>query len=203
MSNHKARLSNEFQQDIAWWIKALLVYPGKSVFYKPPVHFVQFDACNQGSGMIFNQDWCYVDWQIDMPQVNSLHINCKEAISAEMAARRWAHLWANSKVVFCTDNMTARACIAKGTTKNPQLLEWMKELHLYSVLYNFDIEAVWLPGSCNVIPDAISIFRYPNLRGWFLSLLDIPRTDSVSMYCRLCCHMSNKAFVSIFGSAGS
>ena len=28
MSNHKARLSNEFQQDIAWWIQALLVYPG-------------------------------------------------------------------------------------------------------------------------------------------------------------------------------
>ena len=84
--------------------------------------------------------------------------------------------------------MTARACIAKGTTKNPELLKWMKELHLYSVLYNFDIEAVWLPGSCNVIPDAISRFRSPNLRGWFLSLLDIPRRDSVSMYCSMCCH---------------
>ena len=92
------------------------------MFYKPPVHFVQFDACNQGSGMIFNQDWCYVDWQIDMPQVNSLHINCKEAISAVMAARRWAHLWANSKVVFCTDNMTARACIAKHWGEGDRVL---------------------------------------------------------------------------------
>ena len=54
--------------------------------------------------------------------------------------------------------------VPESEVSNNELLEWMKELHLYSVLYNFDIKAVWLPGSCNVIPDAISRFRYPNLR---------------------------------------
>ncbi len=198
MSRHKARLSREFQQDIDWWLQALSIYPGKSVFYKPPIHIVEFDACSQGAGVVYDRDWCYVDWATDIPSVNNMHINCKEAISAVIAARRWAHLWENSKVVFYTDNMTARACIAKGTTKTPDLLPWIKELHLYSVLYNFDIEAVWLPGSSNIVPDAISRMRFPYLRGWFLTMIGLNELDMFSIYTRLLVHMSNKAFLSIF-----
>lgn len=197
MPYHKARLSDTLKEDIQWWIMALKTSPGKAVFYNPEVHVVQFDASNGGSGFVYNNDWGYVDWRCDAPQLQGVHINCKETISAVFAARRWASLWRDSKVVFCTDNKTAKSCIVKGTAKNPQLLPWVRELHMYSVLYNFEIDACWIPGVNNVLPDAISRLRYPNLRTWFMGLVGASDLD-VFFFHRLAQHMSNKSLLSIF-----
>lgn len=195
---HKARLSECVHDDIQWWIMALTASPGKRVFYKPQVKVVQFDSSTKGSGFIHQGDWGYVDWQSDLPESKNLHINCKETISAVFAARRWAHLWRDSKVLFCTDNMTAKSCIIKGTSKNKMLLPWMRELHLYSVLYNFEIDACWIPGTTNIIPDAISRLRYPHLRKWFMSVLGVNSSLDDNVVYRLLWHMSNKSLISVF-----
>ncbi len=196
LANHKARITKVVQDDIQWWITVLGFFPGKSIFYKPHVNVVQFDACNKGAGYTYLDDWGYLDWKCDIPQVADYHINCKETIASIFACRRWAHLWRDSKVLFVTDNVTAKSCISKGTCKNPQLLPWIRELHAYSVLYNFDIEACWIPGITNVIPDAISRLRYPNLRRWFMSQIGIDNFD-VRCAHRLMYHMSNASLISI------
>ena len=138
---------------------------------KSLVGVVQFDACNQVSGMIYSQNWCYVDWELDMIHISQLRINCKEAISA---------------VVFATDNVTARVCLANETAKIPNPLVWMQELHWYSVLYNFGIEAVWLPGSSNSISDDISRLCYPHLQKWFLELVGVGISDIYILYTWRC-----------------
>ena len=198
MSGHKARLSESVYNDIKWWIMALTASPGKRMFYQPHVNVVQFYSSSKGSGFTYQSDWGYVDWQCDMPGLNNMHINCKETISAVFAARRWAHLWRGSKIVFCTDNVTAKSCIIKCTTKNKLLLPWVRELHLYSVMYEFEIDVCWIPGVTNIIPDAISRLRYPNLRKWFLNILcENTYLDVLCLY-RLLCHMSYKTFMSVF-----
>ena len=198
LPNHKARLSKTVFDDIEWWITILNTFPGKQVFHKPSINVVQFDACNTGSGFTYQGDWGYIDWECDIPELTNLHINCKETISAVLAARRWAPMWRDSRVMFMTDSIVARSCIAKGTSKNPLLLPWVRELHIYSVLYNFDIDACWLPGVENQIPDAISRLRLPHLRRWFMSVLGIDNHLEVNCINRLLCHVSKASLNFIF-----
>ena len=200
MPYHKVLISEKFVTDIKWWILALEGFPGKYMLFKPSVHVIQIDASKNGSGFVFNQDWGYVNWKVDFPQVAKCHINCKETISAVLAARRWAPLWENSKVVFCTDNQTAKACIQKGTSKNPSLLPWVRELHLWSLLFNFDIVSSWIPGVNNVIPDTISRLHDHTYQRYFLSMLNIPTMSDNNkvLYCSLLHHMSYKGFLSCF-----
>ncbi len=198
LPNHKARLSKVVFDDIKWWILVLNTFPGKRVFHNPNINVVQFDACKTGSGFTYQGDWGYVDWECDIPELSNLHINCKETISAVLAARRWAPMWRDSRVVFVTDSVVARSCIAKGTSKNPLLLPWVRELHVYSVLYNFDIDACWLPGVENVIPDAISRLRFPHLRRWFMSMLGVENYLDVNCISRLLYHVSKRSLNFIF-----
>lgn len=121
-NNHKARLSDPFRQDIEWWLSVLQVFPGKLLLHKPVVHVINIDACTEGGGFIWGQDWGYVHWKLDEPRVTNWHINCKETLSAVFAARRWAPFWKDSIVIFVTDNQSARSWIEKGTVKNPYAL---------------------------------------------------------------------------------
>ena len=65
----------------------------------------------------------------------------KETITDVLACRHWAPLWKDSKVLFCTDNKTAMVNIVKGSCRDHLLLPWVRELHVYSVLCNFEISA--------------------------------------------------------------
>ena len=120
-------------------------------------------------------------------------------ISAVLAARRWAASWQNSKVVFCTDNRSARAYIQKGTTKNPYLLPWVRELHLWSLMFNFDIEANWIPGTENVMADAISRLHIDVYKKFFMSMLQISNLSCLNNFLYLLPqHMSHKSILSCF-----
>jgi len=66
----------------------------------------------------------------------------------------------------------------------------------------FYFEAVWLSVSSNIIPDAISRLRYPNMQRWFLTLVGLDMSNIYSMYMALWGHVSNKAFISIFNRDG-
>jgi len=156
LNDHKARLSDDFKADLAWWLAALSGGVKKSILVNPPVHMVYSDACDSGGGFCHQGDWAYVNWAVDFPEVPKRHINYYETIVAVLAARRWAHLWCNSRVIFFTDNVTARANLAKGTCKDSTLMPWLRELAYYACLYNFEIGSEWIPGQENIVADAIS-----------------------------------------------
>ena len=51
------------------------------------------DACNEGAGVFFGQDWFYFNRSQDWPQAALFHINKKEIIAVALAAYRWAPFW--------------------------------------------------------------------------------------------------------------
>jgi hypothetical protein len=106
--------------------------------------------------MYYNQDWSYVNWALDLPQAEGMHINYKETIAIVLAAFRWAPQWANSYVTLYTDNVTAKSIINKGSSKNPLVMPYIRELFWLSAIYNFHLRVEYIPGSCNVVADAIS-----------------------------------------------
>ena len=157
------------------------------------------DACNGGSGISNGCDWAYISWPVDMPHISEWHINCKETLSAVLAARHWGHLWANSKVRFFTDNITTRANLNKGTSGNKFIMPYLRELFWHSAIHNFEISAKYVPGIDNDLPDAISRLHLDGQLMRLGSLLGIPWHMS-SLWATHCLplHMSPNALRSLF-----
>ena len=120
-----------------------------------PTTPVFIDACPIASGAVFNNQFLYTPWK-SWAGTSELHINHKEALSLEIAARHWAHQWSNKKVIVHCDNQAAVAMINKGSTANPSVMSSLRRLFWLSALYNFRLKAVYFPGSRNWVADAIS-----------------------------------------------
>ena len=157
LAHHKVVLFESFYADIDWWLQFLPVFNGKRlVLNHAPLHDVFVDASGTGSGFVFDTDWGYCGWRDIEDSVNHFHINEKEILSAVLAARRWAPRWANSRVLFHTDNITVRAALRTGSAKSPRIMPYLSELFWLSALFNFTMDAVHIPGHQNDTPDTIS-----------------------------------------------
>ena len=177
--HHQARFSHEFQADVSCCqvVTVLSFFNGKCIALNcAPVHDIYLDASNLGAGYVFASDWGYTDWKVDLPAACDLHINNKEIFSAVLATRRWAPLWANSRVIFHTDNITARAALSKGTAKSQVIMPFLRELFWWSAIYNFTIDACFIPGRLNDTPDTISRLRQTGYIPSLLNLMGLPVT---------------------------
>ena len=123
LAHHKVVLFESFYADIDWWLQLLPAFNGKRlVLNHAPLHDVFVDASGTLSGFVFDTDWGYCGWRDIEDSVNHFHINEKEILSAVLAARRWAPRWANLRVLFHTDNITARAALRTGSAKSHNAL---------------------------------------------------------------------------------
>lgn len=173
-ANHKYRLSKSFYDDINWWLNFIDIFNNRCFSTPSKSIQIETDACNSGAGLVWNRDWYYVNWNYDMPIATNLHINYKETLAIFLAAKRWGHLWKNCKVTVLTDSNTARAIINKGTCRNPFVMQAMRELFWYSVIYNFELHAVYVKGANNVLADTVSRLSQVEKRGLLCALLYPP-----------------------------
>ena len=118
-------------------------------------------TCPTAAGAFFHGDWLYHSFVLEIPEVRNLHINFKEVLAIILAAKRWGKLWCNKHVIIQSDNSTALSIVNKGTTGNPIIMRYLRELFWLSAVYNFRITAIYLPGCMNYIADAISRMHEP------------------------------------------
>ena len=155
--HHKVRLTEGFFGDIAWWDQCLDLFNKTSILKSSAAeHFVFTDACNVGGGMISGNDWAYIHWDNDQPNIAQDHINVKETMAIVHAVSRWAPLWANSHVLIHTDNIYARACINRGVCRNEKLMKYLRALFWIATKYNFTIKCRHIAGFANVEADSAS-----------------------------------------------
>ena len=128
--------------------------------YLPQI-YRRLDACPTAAGAFFYGDWRYHSFVLDIPEVRNLHINFKEVLALILAAKCWGKLWCNKHVIIQSDNTTAVSIINKGTTGNPIIMRYLREIFWLSAVYNFRITAKYLPGCMNYIVDAISYMHEP------------------------------------------
>ena len=86
------------------------------------------DTRDQGGGMITSEDWGYVNWRIDMPSIARSHINVKETMAVILAIYRWAPSWQGRYVIIYADNITTRAAINKGISKDPLVMSHLRNV---------------------------------------------------------------------------
>ena len=117
-ASHKTLISPEMRNDFLWWSNFLQTFNGKSTALdKQPFYGVFTDACDDAAGGSFGSDWYYFNWEHDLPEASTLHINKKEVLAVVLAAQRWSKYWVNKRIVLHSDNMVTVASINKGTSK--------------------------------------------------------------------------------------
>jgi hypothetical protein len=87
--HHHVRLTKLAKQDLYWWVKALDLFHGTTPFGcdRPlPSHVFATDTCVIGGGGHYGSDWFHVNWGIDLPEVQSKHINVLELETVLIAA---------------------------------------------------------------------------------------------------------------------
>lgn len=167
-SYHKAKLDLDILADISWWSNFMSTFNGKSLLLDSrPMGAVYTDACLEGGGGHWGENWFYVNWNVDCPLFADSHINIKEVLAAVIAAHHWGHLWTNHKILLMTDNTVTVSGINRGTSKNKTIMGLLRYLFCLSVQYNFVIRAVHIAGVNNVKADLISRLHEP---GSFWSL---------------------------------
>jgi len=196
--HHKTQLSPEFQADVKWWLDALRVFNTKYILqHHADIIPLYTDACTAGAGMLAPFDWAHVDWSIDIPGLAPEHINVKETMAVILAIYRWAPLLQNAKVIVYTDNVTTRANINKGACKNPLLMGHLRQLFWLSVVFNFELTCVHIPGNTNVYADAISRLRSKgHLLHWY-SVCTGGAPLNITNSLQLTPHMSHTVYNSI------
>ena len=148
--NAKFKFNQEFCADLSWSISFLSAFNG-----------------TYGAGALFRGDWFYHSFVMDSPSLRNLHINYKQVLAIIFAAKRWRnhhvnhHQWRNHHVIIQSDNTTAVSIINKGTSKNPIIMGFLRELFWLSAIFNFRITAMHIPGISNPIADSISRLHDP------------------------------------------
>ena len=155
-ARHKAKLGIDFKKDLSWWLTFLSTCNGRFYFRDASEVHVHVDACVKACGMFCEGDWRYSVFTEDWPAVAPLHINYKEVCSVVAAVRHWAPGWAGRTVVVHTDSTVTKAIINKGRCKNQYINDLLRGMCWQTIVFNFEIRAIHVPGLLNSLPDTIS-----------------------------------------------
>lgn len=183
-------IRGELYHDICWWLQFMTVFNGKSLLiHQRPVASIISDASSEGGAACYQSDWLYVNWEIDLPQTQHMHINCKETLAAVLGVCRWAPLLANRLVYVTCDNSCTVYSINKGTSRNKTVMSALRLLFWLSAMFNFKLRSIYVPTGLNLTADCISRIGNKN----FLNQL----------HCYVPCsnyhwHMSEAAFSYVF-----
>jgi hypothetical protein len=164
LPHHKAILSGEVRADLLWWQSFLRVFNGKvlALHAATPTHTVYTDACNWGAGIVYNGEWEYINWGLDLPNCSEYHINYKETLAIVLAVHKWAPYWQNSHVLIWSDNITAKACLNKGTCRNPNIMCFLRYVNWLKAVFNFVVTVKHIEGTSNKIADCVSCLHEQN-----------------------------------------
>ena len=193
--SHKCILSVEFHKDLQWWLEYSQHFNGTIYYRQTERVIIHTDACNVGAGMFCAGDWQYVNWEQDVPEATSLHINYHEVLAAVFGVRKWAHVAQDCDIIIITDSTVAKSIINKGRCKNGFVNEWLRSMFWTMTKYNLRVRAIHIPDALNQLPDAISRLHEPGqilrlyslLSAWYHS----PQKFTLESYCN---HMSPDAF---------
>jgi hypothetical protein len=194
---HKLVLNSEILTDIAWWQEVMPYLNGsRKISINRSEDTLVFDACCDGAGLAYGNDWLFVNWKVDFPEMAHLHINYKEAFCALIAARRWGHLWGNKCIHMFTDSMVAMGMIIKAKAADQSIVNALKELYVRSAIYDFNIKVTHIAGRDNILADCISRLSEHKMACMLMSFLPLFCNRCVQLNWQgLCNFMSFKAFL--------
>ena len=147
-------VSTECLRDLQWWLHLPRLSSGVSLCQvSPDLHFWS-DASDVGWGAHLDRQVASGLW--DLHQA-ALSINARELLAVQLGLRQFqSSLQGRTVAVFC-DNTTAVAYLRKeGGTRSPLLNSLAQEILRWTESLSIRLAPQFLPGSNNVLADALS-----------------------------------------------
>ena len=163
-SHYKIRITREAKQDLEMWIKFLSVFNG--VYFFQVQEWVDSDtlqlftdsAGSIGFGAYFQGKWTQGRWPAWVLQMN-LSIAALELFPIYVALKIWGRGFANSRVLFNSDNNATVAILNKKSSPCPIIMKMTRDIVLVCLLFNISIKATYIECRNNCIADYLSRFQ--------------------------------------------
>ncbi len=154
---HFTRLNLETRADLAWWQCLLQHWNGISFFPPaiPTTHIYSDASGSFGCGAFYPEhcSWFQLAWPSAW---DTTGITAKELLPIIVASLLFGRHWAGMHVCFHSDNEAVVSIIQKRNAKHPLLTHLLRCLFFYASIFCFEFSSVHIPGTNNVVADAIS-----------------------------------------------
>ena len=183
--------SMECLRDLRWWLHLPRLYLGVSLYQvSPDLHFWS-DASDVGWG-------AHLDYQVasglwDASQA-ALSFNARELLAVQLGLFQFqSALQGRTVAVFC-DNTTAVAYLRReGGTRSPLLNSIAQEILRWAESRSIRLTPQFLPGSNNVLADALSRPHQLLHTEWSLNMTVFQSLRKLAGSNRLVCHLSKSS----------
>ena len=162
------------RDDIRWWSKFGRTFNGAAIINNTlsdyPVHT---DASKEGFACVMGSDWVAGTWTTPLTisvGTNCTHtaapptldvynrdnINKLELWAVVVALHRWHVSLANHTLILFTDNMQVLYALTNGKSANSTCMCWVREVYWLAVIYNIDVQPVYIRSEDNIQADTLS-----------------------------------------------
>ncbi|XP_065189453.1 uncharacterized protein LOC135820075 [Sycon ciliatum] len=115
---------------------------------------IETDASGDiGHGAVYGTHWFADTWS---PQHTPLCITFKELYPICIACATWGDQWCRKRIRFHTDNEAVAAVLKSGTSRCPNVMSLLRQLFFICAEGNFMVTARHIPGTTNILADALS-----------------------------------------------
>jgi hypothetical protein len=163
-SDRWVSLGPDFHADLAWWRLFADKWNGRQSIVNTAsadaLH-VSTDASDIGFGAFHRNRWLAGGWS-DAEKAQS--IDWRELQAVLLACSAWAPSWRGRRVTFHADNTSVVAVIRNLFSGSAELSALARSLHFLAASFEFEFDAVYLPGSHNQLADHLSRQRIDQFR---------------------------------------
>ena len=149
--------SGEAESDLSWWLDTLNRTREMSLLSRATTASVATDASRESIGYILEVDGERIQKSLAVNDMNQ-HINVKELEALLRCLQLEGHRLEGRRVVWYTDNVTARAAVMRQGTQQIGQETWAVTKKILDILEsrNICILAKHVPGSLNRCADSLS-----------------------------------------------
>ncbi len=154
----KLKITKGIRQDALMWLRFLTSHQGKVMFLPhswvmSDVINLQSDASPLAGAFVYGSQWLRIVYP---PTWSNLNIACLEFYPILVGLAIFAHKLANHRIVFITDNMAVSHIINSQTSKDPILLQFIRQFVLLCLSNNKHFSSSYIESKSNYVPDFIS-----------------------------------------------
>lgn len=160
MPFHRTKIKDEAKEDIRMWLKFFSQYNGVS-FYREQmflsqekVHIFSDASKTLGFGGWLGTEWFSGEWPSEWYLRQNIVL--LEMIPVLIALKLYSSHLLNKVAVLHIDNEALVAVLNNMKSKEPLVMNFVRQVVLYSMKYNFLIKAVHVVGAENYLADKLS-----------------------------------------------
>ena len=165
--HHHVRITNSVRSDLRMWDDFFSDYNGRSFFLEKSwtnsekIKLYTDASGAIGYGGVLGKRWFHGIWPDTWKHTD---ICIKEIFPITLAFEMWGKSLSNHKILIKSDNMAVVNIINSQTSRDPQVMLYLRRLVLVTLQYNIMIKAEHIPGKLNLVADYLSRYLLQEAR---------------------------------------